>query len=304
MQTIFIGEYIRQRRKALGLTQEQLCDGICDPTTISRIETGFQTPSRSRLNAILQRLGLPDECYYAVIPKNELEIEALKKEIAACNVQNRIKDGFAKIEQLERIIEPDDNLTRQFILRSMVLLDNAENRYSLSEQLNLLMQAIRLTIPHFETDKINDFIYTFDEAKIINQIACTFSLMNESEKAIQILEQLLAYIKTHYQEVLTGNGLYPMVLYNYARELDLAKRYEESIQICENGKTLCGHYGHYQFLPGFLAIMAECYHFLGKDDKSEEFYTQAYYIYRALNDPDVEYVKREAKEYLNVEFKY
>lgn len=30
MKNVFLGEYIKQRRLDLGLTQEQLCDGICE----------------------------------------------------------------------------------------------------------------------------------------------------------------------------------------------------------------------------------------------------------------------------------
>ena len=85
MQNFLLGEFIRQRRLDLGLTQEEVCNGICEPITLSRIENGKQTPSRSRINAILQRLDLPDDRYYALLSKDELEIEALEKEIVACN---------------------------------------------------------------------------------------------------------------------------------------------------------------------------------------------------------------------------
>lgn len=49
MKNVFLGEYIKQRRLDLGLTQEQLCDGICEPVTLSRLENGKQTPSRNRI---------------------------------------------------------------------------------------------------------------------------------------------------------------------------------------------------------------------------------------------------------------
>lgn len=83
MKNVFLGEYVKQRRLDLGLTQEQLCDGICEPMTLSRLENGKQTPSRNRINALLQRLGLPDDRYFALLSKNELEMEALQKEIVA-----------------------------------------------------------------------------------------------------------------------------------------------------------------------------------------------------------------------------
>lgn len=43
MQNFFLGDYIRQRRLELGLTQEQVCEGICEPITLSRIENGKQS---------------------------------------------------------------------------------------------------------------------------------------------------------------------------------------------------------------------------------------------------------------------
>ena len=55
---------MKQRRLELGLTQEELCEGICEPITISRMENGRQTPSRNRINALLQRLGLPRPAGY------------------------------------------------------------------------------------------------------------------------------------------------------------------------------------------------------------------------------------------------
>ena len=73
MQNYKLGEYIRQRRLDLGLTQEQVCAGICESVTLSRFENGKQTPSRNRINAILQRLGLPDDRYYALVTPEELE---------------------------------------------------------------------------------------------------------------------------------------------------------------------------------------------------------------------------------------
>ena len=45
MKNVFLGEYIKQRRLDLGLTQEQLCDGICEPMTLSRLEK-WQTDSQ------------------------------------------------------------------------------------------------------------------------------------------------------------------------------------------------------------------------------------------------------------------
>lgn len=71
--------------------------------TLSRLENGKQTPSRNRINALLQRLGLPDDRYFALLSKNELEMEALQKEIVACNANHRVEEGFETLKNLSRL---------------------------------------------------------------------------------------------------------------------------------------------------------------------------------------------------------
>ena len=302
MQSVFIGEIIRQKRLALGLSQEEVCDGICEPATLSRIENGRQTPSRSRLNALLQRLDLPDDRYYALVSKNEAEIEALKKEITACNVFERVNEGFEKLAQLEAMLEPDDDLGRQFVLRCRALLGRLDGRFSPDQELEMLMQAIKLTVPKFDLDEIADGLYTFDEVKIINQIASTYSSMNNNKKAADICYQLLRYIRKHYHEVLTSNGMLPMVLCNYARALDLCGRYEESVDYAEQGRQACIKYGHYHVIPSCLALYAECCHFMGKDKESIKAYIKSYVLMDALGDQhNIGIVRAELKKYHDID---
>ena len=206
MKNVFLGEYIKQRRLDLGLTQEQLCDGICEPMTLSRLENGKQTPSRNRINALLQRLGLPDDRYFALLSKNELEMEALKKEIVACNATEKVPEGFEKLAQFEKLADPDDQIAQQFALRSRVLLGRLDGRYTPLEQIDLLMQAIQLTVPRFDLESIESFLYTRDEITIINQIGLAYSDAGQNKKAAEIYYQLLKYVRKHFKETITSIG--------------------------------------------------------------------------------------------------
>ena len=301
MQNFFLGDYIRQRRLELGLTQEQVCEGICEPITLSRIENGKQTPSRVRINAILQRLDLPDDRYYALLTKNELEIEALEKEIVACNATGRAEEGFKQIEKLKAFAEGEP-LIQQFIIRSSLLLEQMEKRYTEQEEIEILTQAIRLTVPDFNTEEIEKKLYTRDEIKIINQIANAYSCAGNQKKAADIFYQLLKYIRKHIKEAITSAGVLPMILYNYTRVLDLAGRYEEGIEYALETKEVCIKYGHYQYLPRCIEIYGECCYFLGRIEESKKAYRQAYYICEAIGDVNLEVTKEEAKKYLNLEF--
>ena len=187
MKKLFVGEVIRKRRMELGLKQYELCEGICEPVTMSRLETGKQTPSYNKLKTILQRLGLPDDQCYMLLSKNEMLISDLQTEITSCNVLKDPERGLPKIEELEKIVEPDDTLTRQFILRSKVLLGKKENgkivSYTFDEKLEMLFEAIRLTAPNFDIDAIHEGLYSIDEVKVINQIALVYSDHKDNKKS-------------------------------------------------------------------------------------------------------------------------
>lgn len=309
MKEFPIGEVIRQKRIELGLTQEELCEGIYEPPTMSRIETGRQTPSRTKLNVLLQRLGLPDDQYYALLSDNETKIADLQKEIVSCNVLGKQAKGLEMIKKLEEIADPEDTTVRQFILRSKVIMGKPEKGeikpYSFEQKLEILFQAIHLTSPRFNIEEIDRGLYGLDEVKVINQIAGVFSDAGQNKKAIDIYYQLLRYIKKHFQNILQSGGLLPLVCYNYARELDLVKRYEDALEIAQLGWQSCVQYGQYRTLPAIIALVAECYHFLNDDNKSIEYYRQAYYIHKAIgNEKSIGVIMSETKKYFGNDFSF
>lgn len=309
MKEFHIGEVIRQRRVELGLTQEELCEGIYEPPTMSRIETGRQTPSRTKLNVLLQRLGLPDDRYYALLSDNETQIADFQKEIVSCNVLGKQEKGLEMIKELEKIADPQDTTIQQFILRSKVILGKPENgeikTYSFEKKLEMLFRAIHLTAPRFNIEEIGRGLYGLDEVKVINQIALTYSRNDEHKKAIDIYYQLLKYIKKHFQNILQSGGLLPLVCYNYARELDLVKCYEDALEIAQLGWQACVQYGQYRNLPAIIALMAECYHFLDKDQQSQECYRRAYYLCQTIDDCScLRTVVSETQKYFGNDFSF
>ena len=309
MKSFFIGEIIRQRRMELGLKQNELCQGICEPTTMCRIESGKQTPSLNQLKVLLQRLGLPDERYYAIVSKNEMLISDLQTEIVSSNVFRDPQRGLPKIEELEKIADPDNRPIRQFILRSKVLLGKTENGqivpYTNDEKLDMLFEAIRLTSPNFDIDAICDGLYSVDEVKVINQIALIYSQLEQREKVIDIYRQLLAYIENHFQNTGQFGSLFSLVAFNYARELDLVGRYTEAIEVSEINWKACVQYEAYYYLPSTIAIIAECYHFLNQDEKSKAYYKQAFYLFKAIdNKRSLRIITDEAKKYFGDDFSF
>ena len=311
MKEVFLGEVIRQRRLELGLTQEELCEGICEPMTISRFENGRQTPSRNRIKALMQRLGLPDDRFFGLLSAKELQISSLEQDIVSCHVRfersaqeekNRIREEtFEKHRELERIMDKDDTLSKQLILRSKYLLGTEFGPYSLDDGLELLMEAMRLTSPKFDLDSIGRGLYTENEIKLINNIALCYMRAGRHYDAIDILKQLLRYLQSHLQKIPPNRAHIPLVAFNYARELEIVKRYDDAIEIAEYARSICVNYGHYQFLPDIIAILAECHYHQGKHEESAELYRQSFYLYKVIDDRhNRAIIQAEAKDFLGL----
>lgn len=313
MQELFIGETIRLERQKLGQTQEQLCSGLCDPATISRIETGKQAPSRNLANTLLQRLGLPDDRYYAFLTANEEEAETLRTEIDNCIArfhqllggekrQARL-DALKHLVRLEAVTEPGDNIGRQYILAVQAVLGGEDGPYGFEVKRDMLLEAIRMTVPRFDPETLESRLYSIGEAEIISQIAETYSEAGEHEKAAGIFNRLLTYVREHDQDVTRPSRHLAPVALSYSRELCLAGHCDEALETAELGRKTCLDYGYCQSLPGLLAVMAECRYVRGEYEQSRELFYQAYYLFKETgNASGLAKVEEEARKRLGPEF--
>lgn len=115
-------------------------------------------------------------------------------------------------------------------------------------------------------------------------------------------DQLLKYVEKNDRELAGYAAHFCLIAHNYAINLGKGKRYSDSIEIAEKGRRLCIRRGNYQFLPGFLAIQAADYYFLGEIEKSKKLYLQAFCVYDAYEDAiNREVMRQEMKDYLGIE---
>ncbi len=316
MRELFLGEYIKQERLKQGFTQEQLCEGICEPITVSRMENGKQTPSYSRVRAFLQRLGLPDERFFALLSKHELEIKTLQDEIrtdsirferAAPEDRPHIQTaGLEKLDQLEKLAEPDDRIVRQYIMSERATFGKPDGPYPPEGKLELLLEALRLTVPNLDLEEINLGLYSMEETTLLNKIAVAYAQMGQPKRAIDIYRQLLKYVQKHYSDGMSQcAGKFALVACNYTNVLFMVGRYNDALEIAELGRKVCVEYPHYQFLPGILDLMGGCYFYLGDLNKCEEYYRDAHCLYKVIgNDRDRLLLEKAVKERLGVEFPF
>ena len=314
MEKFPVGTYIRQRRQDLGLTQEALCKSLnLSVSTLSRIENGRYNPSLATTDLLFGKLGLPSGLIFQLAPENEIELDNLQGEVQNNVIRFRRASKKDRPQIREEILEDLKNLeemagdgnpyVQQFILSTQASIGGPHGPFPLKKQLGMLTKAIKLTVPRFSLKKLPSFRYTKAEVSIISKIAKAYAGSGDRKKAIDILSQLLQYIEKNNRKINRYSGQFCLAAHNCAIYLALEKQYEQSIALARKGWETCIKYGDYQFLAGFLAVLGECYYFLGDIPQSTDFYHQARTIYRAVRDEDnLSIIEQEMKERLGIAF--
>lgn len=289
MATYDMGFLIRQMRHQRGMTQEQLCMGLCPRSTLSRIERGQLTPSSYLFKALIERLGCYSEKHFSVFLSREdfamwQKREALNTAIAVKNV------SLAKslIEEIWGAKGFEKGLGLQFLLicKASLAILKAESESvkeaELIESLRILNEAINITIPNFDESKIGDYLLSYEEIIAISSIAGVYFFQKEYERAVSILDSLKRNMDIYCLNRMDKARYYPYILSNLVEALYELKRYDDVISICVLGRSFCIEYCRAWEVPVFLTFQGKCLAELGRKDEAKQILLDAFYSSRAL----------------------
>jgi len=162
-----IGNIIKWKRTLLGLSQEDLADGICAVATLSRIENGERMPTQNHLELLLQRLGYSDVMLESYTDENDFYAHELKFKIREAYINKEIEVARNLLQKFEELLTKPSKIDKQFLLLENTLL--YPERYSNQECLSQLETAILLTQPKYQRP---DHYSVLDMALCGNCFAC------------------------------------------------------------------------------------------------------------------------------------
>lgn len=312
MTELSIGRVIRKQREALGFTQEQLCGGICEPSTLSRFEKGQCSLSHRRVRTLLQRVGLSDDRFYALLSEDEMALEEAEREARHASValerapaeqKGELWKSFRNALHKLESIDPDNPFIRQCSLSLRAVMGTENGPYSFEERLAMQSEAIRLTVPWFDLECVGLGPYSAGELRLIMQIAGTYTNEARYGEAERIYRALLEYLEANGHRLPQYSILRAWTTYNYSRALYRMKRWQEAISMTEAGWQSCVESGNYQTLAHLLWVRGECCLRLGKTSESIDLYRQVHYVLKATGDKyNLPILDAEAKELLNLTF--
>ena len=297
------GSLIKRLRRQKSITQEQLAEyaGI-DRATLSKIENGKAAANNSTLHIIFQKLGLdPASLSGYFLSGKEVEWEVARTEIEA-NASHRDYDKvYALLEKLENDADyMKHNNNRQFVayIRGFSHLFTGK---SPDEALEILDKAIKITLPHFSPQYLDDYHLSSTEFNICSSMALAYSISGRQDEAIELMFALKDNFDNNCIDRNLWGKQYPTIIYHLTRFLCLAERFEEALELCEIGRKAAAS-GYTSLLPQIILNKAYCLNALGDKAGSEQTFRNVYHTYLLYEMPgNAEAVKRDAKKYLDVD---
>ncbi len=242
------GEWIKTKREELGLTQEELADGICATSSLSRIENGAHTPSKEIFERILERLGYSSTIVDTFADQLSFQLHELKYQLRQAYVNQDMEQAKELLRKFESIC-PRTPLNKQFTLLYSTIFNGPA--LHVEETLERLEQALRITCPKYSEQQLPKLL-SYEEIILVNGIGNCFSILGRPEDAIRLynhLKQLYDRQMVNSEEVLRTQ---PLVLYNLSKVLGLEGRYDECVEICDQGIRVCKSSGRATMLARLL----------------------------------------------------
>ena len=260
-----IGMIIRRRRMELGLSQEDLADGICAVTTLSRIENGERMPTQNHLEILLQRIGYSDMMIQSYVDESDFVAHEMKFKIRQAYIEKDATKAQELLQQFKALVAKPSAIDEQFIRLHDVIL--YPQKYSKEERLQELEDAICLTHPRYKCGHF-PFLLSYEEIVLLNNIALSHAHCGRRKETIDILYSIVDYYDTHMVNAEEALRTEPMTLYNLSKYLGLENRFDECIRICDRGIQLAQKTGRCQIFPQTLYNKAWA---LVKRNRPEDF---------------------------------
>lgn len=225
----YIGDVLRIRREMYGLTQKELCRGICSVKTLRRTEKKEANMQHAYLGALLRRLGLSKEFQRARIATSDRDALKIWDQIIICRNNRDFKRCRELLSQIREKLSPDIPQNRQYLIELEATLDWMENKITCKEYAEREEEALLCTLNKKELNIKDDIYLTEMEVSCIRN---RIHGLKETEKREQI-DFLLRLFELYERESILSDCIvmYEYVIRFVASELGNAGEYERATQL-------------------------------------------------------------------------
>ena len=293
------GAIVREQRTRMHISQEELSDGLCAVSTLSKIESGKADPHRSLALALLDKLDLPQSILYVPVTESEAKRAIIEVEIRNRH-RNRDFDTAELLEEYKNVSSEMTVIEQQFY--NFFSLDSINSSLSLEEKEKFLIETLRLTVCDFSLDM--DFTNKYlssSELDFVLKIITILHFEKKISESISLAERLKEYIENKKIKTDINIMIYLTNMNNLAIYYGIAEDFEKSCKYCDEGLKVCNKYNQYRWVPNLLYVKGFDLLKMNKDEGKKivrdsfimnKIYNQSFYFNENKED-FIEYFGRE-----------
>ena len=139
-------DVLRIRREMLGLTQEQLCEGICSVKSLRRAEKGQTDMQRETLKKLLNRLGLSGQMQWSRLITSDRKVIRMAEELAGYINDRKFSVASKQLESLKSRIDLDIPQNKQYFLEKQALLEFEQGKVTREEFVKMEKEVLECTL--------------------------------------------------------------------------------------------------------------------------------------------------------------
>ena len=228
-----IGDVLRIRRNMLGLTQEQVCEGICSAKSLRRAEKKQANMQREPLGKVLMRLGLSKEIQKTAFVTNDRSVLNLNNDLKSCRNNREPEKARVLLGRMKDklCLEIPENM--QFVKECEASLDLMESRITGSEFVERGDEALRCTL---KAEKI----YDVDEVYLTEtEMSCICNKAKEADETEkrELIDFMLGFFEKFKNKDLLSEyiSMYEFVMVSVTNELSSLGEYQLAAALDKKG---------------------------------------------------------------------
>jgi len=274
--TDHMGELIRAFRKEKKLTQAQLSKGIYSQSNYNKIENGLIEAGVFQKESLFERLGRYPYYYtYNMLSADDRIVYEIKKKINRYISADDSKSALRLLEQIENEKHFTQGIGRQYVLQCKFTCDASMSE---DEKAISMLEALNITIPHFDINRITSYHISIDEIKLINNLAGCYYEQGDFFKVSHICKQLLDNIDQNYVDEYAISSIYVMLLFNFCDAIIELGMYDNVISYSTRGWESAIRYRKYSYLKCFSLTLAKALFHTGQIDQSKAYIALSYQL--------------------------
>lgn len=264
MELYGVGNMISYYREKNGLTQRQLCRGICTEATICRIEAGCREFDFLILEILLERLGKTADRLEFVLNDEDYALNELRSNILTEIREHRTEPAEKLLEKYEDSMPERDRLHQQFVLfASGLLLEETEEEEAAVKNFE---EAMALTDAEQEKKSFEIILYSSVEVELIYHLFCHGRVGTEQ------IASVFEFMEKLYDAEMKRQYMIPFL----QRLLEQRKRdgdFAGVVKICEKAIRILNAGRSYEYLAAFhwekLKAQEQRLRVIGMDDEEK-----------------------------------